>query len=187
YWANQDAEHKVDDNMWYLDAVYTIAPDCEVSNLYFEMTCTINKEDGEGKIVKVDGKKVEVGNVGFFMFENGEYSYTTMADGSFKVTLTFPFYVKTALKGMMMLPAETEKVTSYVGTETLIDVTEEAGQVPQPNGAEGGNVSGVESLVVDSEGAVEYYNLQGVRVQGTLTPGIYIRRTATGTSKVAIR
>lgn len=54
--------------------------------------------------------------------------------------------------------------------------------VPAP-----GNTSGVESVVVDNEGAVEYFNLQGVRVEGALTPGIYIRRTATGTSKVAIR
>ncbi len=49
-----------------------------------------------------------------------------------------------------------------------------------------GEMSGVEGISVDSEGAVEYYNLQGVRVERPTT-GVYIRRTATSASKVYIK
>ena len=189
YFAYCDEEHTVtgyEDGMWYLDAEYTIAPDCEVSNLYCEMTCTLFDPDNElGSTVEKKGNNIVcVNRVGMFMLGD-DPTFETDVNGSFNVTLTFPFYVQTALKGMM-LPAYTEKITSFEGVETLIDVTALAGQVPQP-GDEGGKISGVESVVVDNEGAVEYFNLQGVRVEGALTPGIYIRRTATGTSKVAIR
>lgn len=186
YWALQDNKHAIDANSWYLDADYTIAPDCEVPNLYFEMTCSIFDEASKGKIVKVDGSTVSVANVGFFMVDNGQYDYTTIEDGAFNVTLNFPFFVNTALKGLKA-PSGTEKITIYTETETLIDVTDNT-QVAQPNPSAGsGNISGVESVVVDNEGAVEYFNLQGVRVQGTLAPGIYIRRSGNTATKVAIR
>lgn len=49
-------------------------------------------------------------------------------------------------------------------------------------------VSGVESVVVEGvDGAVEYYNMQGVRVEGELAPGMYIRRQGRSVSKVQIR
>ncbi len=47
-------------------------------------------------------------------------------------------------------------------------------------------LSGVESIGVDAEGAVEYYNLQGIRVANPST-GVYIRRTATGAEKVLVK
>lgn len=52
--------------------------------------------------------------------------------------------------------------------------------------------SGVEDIIVNNEavteGAVEYYNLQGVRVAAdNLTPGIYIQRTGNTAKKVIIR
>ena len=52
----------------------------------------------------------------------------------------------------------------------------------------GADVSGVESVVVEGvDGAVEYYNMQGVRVEGELAPGMYIRRQGRSVSKVQIR
>lgn len=52
----------------------------------------------------------------------------------------------------------------------------------------GALVSGVESVVVEGvDGAVEYYNMQGVRVEGELAPGMYIRRQGRSVSKVQIR
>ncbi|MCM1033579.1 MAG: hypothetical protein NC405_07475 [Odoribacter sp.] len=48
--------------------------------------------------------------------------------------------------------------------------------------------SGVHSVAVDSvDGEVEYFNLQGARVQGDLTPGIYIRRQGNTASKVLVK
>ncbi len=49
-------------------------------------------------------------------------------------------------------------------------------------------VSGVEGIETDSSDApVEYYNLQGQRVNGELTPGCYIRRQGSSVTKVMIR
>lgn len=48
--------------------------------------------------------------------------------------------------------------------------------------------SGVENVAADANGNVEYFNLQGVRVEAeNLTPGLYIRSEAGRSSKVAIR
>ena len=52
--------------------------------------------------------------------------------------------------------------------------------------AEDGNVSGIEDVVIENAPAV-YYNLQGVRVEGDLTPGLYIRRQGNTTTKVIVR
>ena len=46
--------------------------------------------------------------------------------------------------------------------------------------------SGVEDVEVDSDAEVEYYNLQGVKMEGALTPGIYIRRQGNKAVKVKI-
>lgn len=50
-------------------------------------------------------------------------------------------------------------------------------------------VQGIEDIVNDNANApVEYYNLQGIRVNGdNLTPGIYIRRQGTEVTKVYVR
>ena len=53
----------------------------------------------------------------------------------------------------------------------------------------GSSVSGVGNVSIDAQDTtVEYYNLQGQRVNATsLTPGIYIRRTPTKTDKIIVR
>lgn len=55
---------------------------------------------------------------------------------------------------------------------------------------EGGDESesGIEDVVVDENAPVEWYNLQGVRVNGeNLTPGIYIKRQGSKAVKVLVR
>lgn len=47
--------------------------------------------------------------------------------------------------------------------------------------------SGVNDVEIFDEAPVEFYNLQGVRVDGELTPGLYIRRQGNSASKVLIR
>lgn len=54
-----------------------------------------------------------------------------------------------------------------------------------------------DNLGIDAIGAVdgsdatsaapEYYNLQGIRVRGDVTPGIYILRTAGRTTKILVK
>lgn len=50
-------------------------------------------------------------------------------------------------------------------------------------------MAGIEDINVDNSNApVEYYNLQGIRVNGdNLTPGIYIRRQGTEVSKILVK
>lgn len=52
-----------------------------------------------------------------------------------------------------------------------------------------GTPAGIEEVSADSDttGAVEYYDLNGLRVQGTLAPGIYIRRQGSHVSKIYVR
>ncbi len=54
-----------------------------------------------------------------------------------------------------------------------------------------GPTSGVEDVVVDgddSDAPVEFYNLQGIRVNAdNLTPGIYVRRQGKTSTKVIIK
>lgn len=54
--------------------------------------------------------------------------------------------------------------------------------------AQEGFVSGVNNIITDNTNApVEYFNLNGVRVQGELVPGLYIKRQGNEASKVVIR
>ena len=47
--------------------------------------------------------------------------------------------------------------------------------------------SGINDVEIFDEAPVEFYNLQGVRVDGELTPGLYIRRQGGNASKILIR
>ncbi len=49
-----------------------------------------------------------------------------------------------------------------------------------------GQLSGVEDVMIDNGISVEYYNLNGVKVENP-APGIYIRRCGTQVSKVVVR
>lgn len=48
--------------------------------------------------------------------------------------------------------------------------------------------TGIEAIDVEAEGAVRYFDLRGVEVNAeNLTPGLYIRRTATSATKVLVK
>lgn len=48
--------------------------------------------------------------------------------------------------------------------------------------------AGIADIATEAvEGATEYYNLQGIRMQGELAPGLYIRREGNKASKVLVR
>lgn len=50
-----------------------------------------------------------------------------------------------------------------------------------------GTTSGVAEIKTDGTDAAEYYNMQGIRVSGELTPGIYIRRSGQTATKVTVK
>ncbi|MGM9873268.1 MAG: chitobiase/beta-hexosaminidase C-terminal domain-containing protein [Muribaculaceae bacterium] len=183
YFAYQDKAHELETGKWILEAEYTFELDGE-----YNYEFGLEGLTGDSKYLNSDNNKIKLDDVGIFEVvgsgEEATLKYTTMASCNFDILPVFPFFVKSGMSDMLKAPEGTVRKVAFRGTDVLINVT----SVAQPDDTEGtGNVSGVESVVVDSEGAVEYYNLQGVRVDGALTPGIYIRRTATGTSKISIR
>ncbi len=50
-----------------------------------------------------------------------------------------------------------------------------------------GSVGAIEDIEIDSNEAVEYYNLQGVKVNGELPAGLYIAKQGVKTSKVIVK
>lgn len=48
-------------------------------------------------------------------------------------------------------------------------------------------VSGISDVEIDENTPVEFFNLQGVRVNGDLTPGLYIRRQGNNATKVIVK
>lgn len=50
-----------------------------------------------------------------------------------------------------------------------------------------GTTSGVADIEAADAAGAEYFNLQGIRVSGELTPGIYIRRQGTTATKVTVK
>lgn len=47
--------------------------------------------------------------------------------------------------------------------------------------------SGITDITADEDAPVEFFNLQGVRVNGELTPGLYIRRQGSSASKFVVK
>ena len=56
----------------------------------------------------------------------------------------------------------------------------------EPFSNPGGTV-GITDIEADNSAAAEYYNLQGVRMDGELTPGLYIRRQGNKATKVIVK
>lgn len=47
--------------------------------------------------------------------------------------------------------------------------------------------SGIADITAEEDAPVEFFNLQGVRVSGDLTPGLYIRRQGSVATKIAVK
>ena len=50
-----------------------------------------------------------------------------------------------------------------------------------------GSMSGIEDIIATTDAPVEYYNLQGIKVEGELAPGVYIRRQGARAEKIVVR
>lgn len=106
---------------------------------------------------------------------------TVNDEKTFDVSITpqYPFAV--------VAPASAEAPRRAAGVPTALFAGVEVGFEPITV-TQSTEVSGVEGVQVESQDApVEYYNLQGQRVNGELTPGCYIRRQGSSVTKVMIR
>jgi M6 family metalloprotease-like protein len=83
-----------------------------------------------------------------------------------------------------------ENITKYVYTLTANNAAGEESYISKEIKVDlkNANNSGVKAIESQHTGAVEYFNLQGIRVSSSnLTPGIYIRRQGTDVKKVVVK
>lgn len=105
----------------------------------------------------------------------------------FSITPIYKFDV--AEKYRSLVPAPTTPRPARVASSTITDGVQTVVCDAKPAKSEfsaASDVSGVEGVTVDANATVEFFNLQGIRVDGDLAPGIYIRRQGQAVSKVRI-
>ena len=149
------------------------------------VTYTRNDQVGtfEANVVWTDGGFTIVVPQAIVVNEQGKYTGADVKF-SFKFTPVIPFAVYTAPvaggtgSATPAAPATNLTLQEFGGTANTIPLIIKGSMI---------DVSGVEGVVIEAEDApVEYYNLQGQRVNGDLAPGIYIRRQGTTVTKVRI-
>ncbi len=105
----------------------------------------------------------------------------------FSITPIYKFDV--AEKYRSLVPAAATPRPARVASSTITDGVQTVVCDAKPAESKfyaTSKVSGVEGVTVDANAPVEFFNLQGVRVDGDLAPGIYIRRQGQAVSKVRI-
>ncbi|MCH5346866.1 MAG: hypothetical protein J1E63_07130 [Muribaculaceae bacterium] len=89
------------------------------------------------------------------------------------------------------LPYMVVNIADYEGASIHVQARKDDGTIHSENylAVNDGKVTGVSNIEVDgvNAAAVEFYNLQGIRVNDTATPGIYIRRQGNSTTKVIVK
>lgn len=91
---------------------------------------------------------------------------------------------QTAEDGILVLP-----LNENVGKDVFVRLLDSKNQVKESQSwsiSQSGDLSGIESVVVDGDAAVEYFNLQGVRVQNPQS-GLFIRRQGNKATKVYVK
>ena len=174
------------DNAWY--ATIKVPYTTSVNAVYNYPHVTYTRTDQEGSfeanvIWTAGGFTIEVPDA---IEVNSEGKYTGKdITFNFNFTPVIPFAVYTApVASSASLNAPAADATNL--TLQMFGGTPDDFEL-KINGTTNIDVSGVEGVAVENEEApVEYYNLQGQRVNGELAPGIYIRRQGTTVTKVRI-
>ncbi|MCM1033021.1 MAG: hypothetical protein NC405_04615 [Odoribacter sp.] len=118
--------------------------------------------------------------------DNGNYFYKPVKLDGVKVPAHMIFSTVTfMLPAANGIAAQAEDVLS--GNNMMLDLTGDT-PVLTDNFNFKSDVSSVEAIeATAAEATIEYYNLQGMRVDSALTPGLYIRRQGTTTTKVLVK
>ncbi len=137
--------------------------------------CTYNGAVVPGEVEwSTNGFTFSAANVVPIITTETGYAVKDKMTFNFVITPEYPFMVNAAsTRGQMRV--------SGTGYQNVLGTAVAA--VATFNG--GSEVSGVEGVMIeDEEAPVEYFNLQGQRVNGELAPGIYIRRQGSSVTKV---
>ena len=106
------------------------------------------------------------------------------APEALKAHIKYPFAVRkvSSASQTIKLMAENDdiEIREYHAPDTSLSTAD----VAKPNE---NNTSGVADVAVDQDSEVEFFNLQGVRVEGELTPGLYIRRQGNQATKIVVK
>ncbi len=175
------------ENAWYATIkVPFTTTDADVVYNYPHVTYTRTDQEGsfEANVIWTEGGfTIEVPDA-IEVNSDGKYTGKDITF-NFKFTPVIPFAVYTApVASSTSLKAPAADATNltlqmFGGTPRTYEL--------KINGTTNIDVSGVEGVAVENEDApVEYYNLQGQRVNGELAPGIYIRRQGNTVTKVRI-
>lgn len=105
------------------------------------------------------------------------------APASFDVRISYPIAIPKAQSQGLRLMAEGDSEYTYELYHAAVASLNTADYVKNESNT---STSGVADVAVDEAGEVEFFNLQGVRVNGELTPGLYIRRQGNTAVKVVI-
>ena len=166
-------------------AIYYVAPKTNNSNLHW----TVATEHPNSLYWKEghNGAACQFNNVATWTEGKEEFENLTHPS-TFDASISFPFAVKkdSAAQGIRLMANDDEYgIEEYVAApQSLADDIQN--KEFQPNGDKS-QTSGVADVAVDQEGEVEFFNLQGVRVNGELTPGLYIRRQGNRATKVVVK
>ena len=175
-----DVEYvKNDDNT--VDVIYYVVPENAPQNMYW----TVKSDEENASVYWREGHTgaaCHFNNLGTW----NESGITVNHVAEFEARIAYPFAVLPVFASAQRVAplAETNNITisEYESTPTKKVST---ANVPDP--VEGGNVSGVADVAVDQDSEVEFFNLQGVRVEGELTPGLYIRRQGNQATKIVVK
>ena len=166
-------------------AIYYVAPKTNNSNLHW----TVATEHPNSLYWKEghNGAACQFNNVATWTEGTDEIG-SINHPSTFDASISFPFAVKkdSAAQGIrLMANGDEYGIEEYVAApQSLADDIQN--KEFQPNGDKS-QTSGVADVAVDQEGEVEFFNLQGVRVNGELTPGLYIRRQGNRATKVVVK
>lgn len=144
-----------------------------------EHTVSINSGAVENAYIEVIDNSLEPD-------DNGNYFYKPVKLDGVKVPAHMIFSTVTfVLPAANGFAAQAEDVLS--GNNMMLDLTGDT-PVLTDNFNFKSDVSGVKAIEANATDATaEYYNLQGMRVDGALAPGLYIRRQGNITTKVLVK
>ena len=106
------------------------------------------------------------------------------APESIDVRISYPIAVNAAQAQGIRLMADGDSEYTYEMYHTAAATLPTSGFEKNEDNT---STSGVADVAVDQTGEAEFFNLQGVRVQGELVPGLYIRRQGNTAVKVMIK
>ena len=103
---------------------------------------------------------------------------------SFEVRISYPIAIpNTPAQGARLMANETSEYTYKLYHAASVNLPTTGFEKNNDNTS----TSGVADVAVDQDAEVEFFNLQGVRVEGELTPGLYIRRQGNQATKVVVK